>query len=569
MPQHSLLRSLKTQAWPPVCLALAVAFGMGSCSESSSSSVATETSIVIEEEREFSSDDSSHDWQAPGGVARVTVEVDDFNHGDMRIRVFDAKGVRIWQKTYNSNDWYWYIDGDYIDIDLTDDGEAGLWTIILDFDDFTGDVELTLEALDEPKPDPGVPPPEDTSPLLDATFGEDGRGTFTLDAARGRRLGLDSMGRAVVVGSLIEDNGDRRLTVWRFLANGSLDAGFGQSGAFKYEQTFASGGFDVAIDGTDQAVVSGWIAAEDEDTDLVLLRLTTSGTLDTTFGTQGVATFDDGDDDIGASVAIDSVGRVVVAGSSRDPLTDIGNALVARYTAAGIPDLTFGGTGVVRTAAAGDRGWDVALDSLDRPIVVGFREPNMVLWKFAANGVPDANFGVGGVATSSGNIGQFRVGRSLEVKGDNSIAATGIQFSNNGVDPLELALWRYAADGLPLLGFNGNGFLAYRFPNGRAAGGDVVFDASGKMLVAGATRGPDDTVETSATLWRYFDNGTVDGTLTGSDATGASRFDARAPGIRTSASALQLTAGGEALATGGAKQRDTDAVDVLIWKLLP
>src|SRR5262249_6416167 len=152
--------------------------------------------------------------------------------------------------------------------------------------------------------------PSSSSPLLDLSFGQNGRAAYAPDTTAGRRLAVDSLGRIVVGGTDIDSLGNRRLSVWRFSGSGVLDTSFGSGGIFSYSAAYASGGFDVAVDSSSRVLASGWVADASRRTDLALLRLTSSGTLDTSFGTGGITTIDDGEDEIGAAVALDSTARV-------------------------------------------------------------------------------------------------------------------------------------------------------------------------------------------------------------------------------------------------------------------
>src|SRR5262245_15169325 len=80
-----------------------------------------------------------------------------------------------------------------------------------------------------------------------------------------------------------------------------------------------------------------------------------AGLLDPTFGVGGLVTtrFPSPSDDFGQAVAVDSLGRIVVAGQSHNGSNiygSNGDFAVARYTSAGALDLTFGETGVVTFA---------------------------------------------------------------------------------------------------------------------------------------------------------------------------------------------------------------------------
>jgi uncharacterized delta-60 repeat protein len=99
---------------------------------------------------------------------------------------------------------------------------------------------------------------------------------------------------------------------------------------------------------------------------------TTPGSLDTTFGTGGKVTTEiGGSHDSGYSVAIQSDGKIVVAGSSNNG-SDYDFAL-ARYTTNGTLDTTFGTGGKVTTAIGEsvDGVYSVAIQSDGKIVVAG------------------------------------------------------------------------------------------------------------------------------------------------------------------------------------------------------
>jgi uncharacterized delta-60 repeat protein len=81
--------------------------------------------------------------------------------------------------------------------------------------------------------------------------------------------------------------------------------------------------------------------------DFALVRYTTNGALDLTFGTGGKVTTPVGSGNMANSVAIQTDGKLVVAGYSYNG-TNYDFALV-RYTTNGALDLTFGTGGIVTT----------------------------------------------------------------------------------------------------------------------------------------------------------------------------------------------------------------------------
>lgn len=182
-------------------------------------------------------------------------------------------------------------------------------------------------------------------------------------------------------------------------------------------------------------------------------------------------------------------------------------------------------------------------------------------------GAPEGSFGAGGVATSGGASGELRVGRALALAQDGTLAVSGVRVFDSS-SPVELlTVWRFNANGSPLSSFNGDGFVSYRFPDGLAAGTDVAFDSSNRVLVVGVTRATEEK-NGSATLWRFSSSGALDSNLPGSDGKGVERFDERPKNVSTSAGSIVIGSGG-VFAVGGAVDHNTDAVDLLVWKLLP
>jgi uncharacterized delta-60 repeat protein len=371
----------------------------------------------------------------------------------------------------------------------------------------------------------------------------------------------------------VGDDGSRRLTVWRHTAGGDLDGSFGDGGVVTYDNStlFATGALDVAVDGNDRVVVGGWVApAADRRTDLAVFRFTTAGKLDPNFSSDGIVFLDQGEDEAATAVAIDTGTRVVVAGTSRVQDNTSGHVLLIRLNSLGGFDGTLGGDGIVETTDATDRSRDVALASGDQPLVLGTRNGQFILWKFTFGGSLDPSFGTGGMVTSTVLPGEFRVGSAIAVKDDGTLGVTGARYFSDASSPPEMILWRFLADGSPHLPFGGSGFLSYRYPTGWAAGLGIRFDSNSRLVVCGVTRSSN-TLETdaSATLWRYFSSGSIDTSLPGSSGSGVARFDPRPDNAGTAASSLVPVDDGDFVISGTAFARDTNAVDLVLWKVDP
>ncbi|MCA9589737.1 MAG: hypothetical protein KC657_30750, partial [Myxococcales bacterium] len=187
---------------------------------------------------------------------------------------------------------------------------------------------------------------------------------------------------------------------------GTLDPSFGDGGMvwLKYPAGDARG---VVVQADGKIVVVGRTAPAGEH--FAIVRLMPDGTLDSTFGTNGLVEKRVGTvTHLLAAVALQPDGRIVAAGQVRStgqPAT----IAVLRYLADGGADPTFGDAGVVLTSYAGRDayGRSVALEPTGKIIVAGFSEdavsPNgsadYEVVRYTADGSMDATFGTGGRVT--------------------------------------------------------------------------------------------------------------------------------------------------------------------------
>lgn len=217
---------------------------------------------------------------------------------------------------------------------------------------------------------------------LDTTFGLDGVARINPGPASAylRDLRLDAQGRVLLAGSYDTIG---QVLVARLDPSGALDPSFGGDGIVTHD--LGPGNIDTAeelrllADG--RLVVAGTIdrQAPMRD-DLLVVRFESDGELDPTFGGgDGWVALDSGSTgDRGDALAIDGAGRIVVAGKSGYYVSTEGRALVARFTADGVPDPSFGGGDgfVIHDLAPNDDEslWSVQVES-DGRIVAAGRSP--------------------------------------------------------------------------------------------------------------------------------------------------------------------------------------------------
>jgi uncharacterized delta-60 repeat protein len=211
--------------------------------------------------------------------------------------------------------------------------------------------------------------------VLDTTFGGTPDGKVTTDIAGGvdnaRNIIVESSGTILVTGT-ITMNGTGVLENFgaaRYSANGVLDTTLDTDG--KVAIANRSVGDALALQAGKLLIAGNTVVNGDRV--FAVMRLNRNGSVDNSFGTQGLTTtaFSTGDD-FGRSIALQADGKILVSGQSSNQSNP--NFAVARYSANGAPDLTFDGDGqfTVDFFGAGDSAESVAVQADGRIVLSGF-----------------------------------------------------------------------------------------------------------------------------------------------------------------------------------------------------
>ena len=332
---------------------------------------------------------------------------------------------------------------------------------------------------------------------LDPGFGDGGIVTTDLGSQTDEAFdaALDPEGGFVVVGRTDGPSFNRNFGVVRYDADGSLDPGFGDGGIV---ETDFAGQVDqanaVAVQADGKIVVAGLAARTGPlgaDNDFALARYLGDGTLDPSFGGDGIVTTDLGTrTDIARALVIQpGDGGIVVAG------TVDGDVALVRYTDTGEVDTSFGDQGVTITDfGSDDFANGVALTSDGQILVAGHSlgaglTTDFALARYSANGELDDSFGSSGIVlTDIGGGDDFAEG--LTVDADGRIVVVGRATSSTILD---LAVVRYDREGALDTGFGENGIITADFHGSGEFGQDVVIQADGKIVAAGYTANGLDT----------------------------------------------------------------------------
>ncbi len=339
---------------------------------------------------------------------------------------------------------------------------------------------------------------------LDATFGTNG---VVLTQASGATnlvmaLAIQSDGKVIAVGE-----GGGTMQVFRYNVNGSLDTTFNGTG--RAEPT-AGTAHAVAIQPDGKIVVSG-DNGPTANIDMKVVRYNTNGTFDTTFDGDGVVTTAiGGGTDIGNALVIQPDGKIIVSGRSDTPPTFQTSYAIVRYNANGSIDTSFGNQGIIIPQLSGNSfARHMALQTDGKIVVVHNRVQSgvqkLVVLRYDSQGQSDPTFGVNGYVDTSVGIGhEFE---AVELQTDGKIVVSCSGFTN--ATSYDFWVIRFNTNGSLDDGFGTGGMV--KTPIG--AGGSLdqakalAIQANGKIVVAG--RAPNVPNSNFVTV-RYNKNGALD-----------------------------------------------------------
>lgn len=349
--------------------------------------------------------------------------------------------------------------------------------------------------------------------LLDTSFDFDGIVTTPfVNSTAVTSMVIQSDGKIVAVGPT-DAGALSDFAVVRYNSNGSLDGTFGANGKVitdvgNRDNQPAS----VSLQSDGKIVVAGYSfngATPGTNYDITVIRYNPDGSLDLTFGTGGSVSTHLGSNEYGSSVAIQSDGKIVVAGRGYNFSTFLIEFAVVRYNADGSLDTSFGGGGYVQTRLGfDDRALSVALQPDNKIVAAGFTyressgpDADFAVVRYNADGSMDTSFGSDGrVITSFG--GGLDIGRSVRIQSDGRIVVAGIARNTND----DFAVARYNPNGSLDTSFGAGGTVttAFASSSGNDRANSVSIQSDGKLVVAGSS------YNSNIGLARYSPDGSLD-----------------------------------------------------------
>jgi uncharacterized delta-60 repeat protein len=320
---------------------------------------------------------------------------------------------------------------------------------------------------------------------LDTTFGTNGKVTTSIGAnvSGANSVAIQSDGKIVAAGYWGDGGVTGILAMARYNIDGSLDTSFGTGG--KVTGTSATGVIQAMVLQADQKIIIAGGTG--------LARYSSNGSIDTTFGTNGVVTTSIGLGYTVTSVAIQADNKIVTAGSYVLANGTTRAFALVRYNSTGSLDTTFDTDGIVTTSigTTADIAYAVAIQIDNKIIATGTSLANgstvydLALVRYNSDGSLDASFGAGGIVTADMGYGDAANGLAIQADGKMVVAA--------GYNITSLALITGVA-GAPfsLVRYNANGSLDNTFgTSGKVTAGigasqAVVIQADNKILAVGS-----------------------------------------------------------------------------------
>jgi uncharacterized delta-60 repeat protein len=338
--------------------------------------------------------------------------------------------------------------------------------------------------------------------------------------------------------------------------SGSIDTSFGTAGVastdfFATNDTLQS----IALQSDGKVVVTGY-TTNGANPHLAIARFSAAGILDTTFGTSGkVFQTYNFNGDYGQSVLIQPDNKIMIAGETFNGVGTYN--LTSRFTSAGVMDTTYGAGGYFQdTLSAAAIASNATLLSNNDILATFHYAPvtmDFALLKILASGALDTTFGTGGyVSTDFNGFSDFSYWITTDSSGRILVAGKPFNFTQ------DFGITRYTSQGVLDTTFGTAGKTIVDFASFNDSANSILVQSDGKIILVGeAINGG----HNNFALLRLTSSGILDTTF------GAAGFVISAfTGNNDRATAAALQPDGKIIAVGTANVAGTDYFAIARYK---
>jgi uncharacterized delta-60 repeat protein len=220
-----------------------------------------------------------------------------------------------------------------------------------------------------------------TNGTLDQSFGDGGKRADHIKAsnASSDQLVVQADGK-ILVGSKIFNGDSVTVIVARYTSNGMVDISFGTEGSIILE------GRSTGINGvqSDGKIITGNYSGDDKQ--YTFYRYNPDGTPDLSYGANGKHTlFSDGSIMVNSTQVLEN-DKMVVLYNSYSAITNTSVFSLARYTAQGVPDTSFGNSGTLELDA---NSYLLRIQKDGKYILAGYGSPSDYTQRYIRRYLPD------------------------------------------------------------------------------------------------------------------------------------------------------------------------------------
>ena len=333
---------------------------------------------------------------------------------------------------------------------------------------------------------------------LDNSFGDEGIQTIDMNADEDNATAMEIQkdGKILIAGNTKSING-YNLCIVRLNQNGSTDTTFADNGFLIYQKEIQEGGIrDINLQSDNKIIVAGYfIDSTGTNEDEVIMRFNYDGSIDSSFGLNGVFYFLPDEVYVKANcLALQTDGKILVGGS----ISDFENSdfLLARLQTNGILDTGFNAVGfsaidlfesiesLISISVQSDGKIIGTGNSFDYTSFSGF---GLARWN--TDGTIDDSFGIGGNLITEfdfdANEGND-IPMQIAVQTDGKIIVAGGRYDFTAGESIALA--RYLVNGVLDISFGAGGKVLTSFGE-NTNGTSLAIQQDGKIVVGGYSEG--------------------------------------------------------------------------------
>ena len=334
-----------------------------------------------------------------------------------------------------------------------------------------------------------------TDGSIDNTFGLGGKVVQDFGYNnKAKAVALRRDGKIIVGGSDPDAPGGQYWTIAQYNTNGTLDSGFGNGGIVTTNVPLNGGTLtmlDLKIDYLGRIITVCYNGGYTLNSDLVLVRYNSEGTLDDTFGNFGIvrSRYDGSLNDAAHTVTIQDDGKIILFGEYA--YGGPASLILLRYNQNGSLDNTFGTDGIV-TEQIGyhNHAGEVKIQS-DGKILIGGSYyvnygsyPKIFVIRYNSDGSHDNSFGIGGYSLNPFDDELSSNANSIDIFSDGKILIGG----DSGVNPNDsFEVWRLSTNGFRDNSFGNNGTIMTSIPGQNSSISEVNLESDSKIIVTGGT----------------------------------------------------------------------------------